>query len=86
MQKLTLRWLRLIFPQQLNALRLRDRGQLVDTDIPLHLRTLQVAQHFSDGWLTLLPQFAEKRGGIALPFVQSLRAINKTNRVAIAVH
>ena len=82
-QELTLRWLRFVCPQQLTDL--RDRGQPVDTNIPLQLHTLQVAQHFSDGWLTLLPQFAEKRGGIALPLVQPLRAINKTYRLAIAV-
>ena len=36
--------------------------------------------------VALLLQFAEKRGGIALPLVQPFRAIDKTNRLFIALH
>ena len=64
----------------------RTGGQPVDTVVPLHSHALQVAQHFSVGWLTPLRQFIEKRGGIALSLVRPLRAIDKTTRLSIAFH
>ena len=77
---MTLKWLRLVCPQQLNDLRDRDAVKIS------YLQTLQVAQHFSDGLLALLLKFAEERGGIAPPLLQPFRAIDEPNWLSIAFH